>query len=213
MNLAALGIQVYASDNQFPLINFWQHMSIAPATLSAYAELKLPFTESDFNELIRGRKLLQLTGLELAADFWLINKYSYSSKGIINSTSYRDLGRYRSKFFRKFANFYAPNLHVAHRDYREQLRLHNKKIAYLDPPYVGSDSYYRPFYAPKTKFDHEGLARLLHRRKHKWILSYQNHPKIYKLYKRHNIRELIVNCDMGARLKAPKMTELLITNY
>lgn len=70
-------------------------------------------------------------------------------------------------------------------------------VIYLDPPYYdkGSDLYYHAF----TEQDHERLAKELKATRHKWVLSYDDCPKIRKLYDWANVEVLNVNYSITSK--------------
>ncbi len=51
----------------------------------------------------------------------------------------------------------------------------------MDPPYFGSVAYRRGV-KPFTLADHVDLAEMLHHVEWKWLLTYNDHPKVRELY-------------------------------
>lgn len=81
-------------------------------------------------------------------------------------------------------------------------------VIYLDPPYYqkGPELYQFSF----KQEDHGRLARRLKSETRPWLLSYDNHPAILKLYKDWTkIEEVEVACSIN---KCNKKLELLISN-
>jgi DNA adenine methylase len=67
-------------------------------------------------------------------------------------------------------------------------------VLYLDPPYFvqGPNLYLHSF----TASDHERLATLLRNTKHAWVLSYDDCPKIRKMYAWATIDSVEVKCSI-----------------
>ena len=58
-------------------------------------------------------------------------------------------------------------------------------LVYLDPPYYGKGrDLYPNYYKPE---DHDAIARVLHRRRGPWILTYDDCVEIRRLYKAQRI--------------------------
>ena len=80
---------------------------------------------------------------------------------------------------------------------------------YLDPPYVkaGPHLYQVAF----TQADHERLAKRLRSEKRPWLLSYDDHPLIHRLYGGWSrIEEVQVGYSING---CGKKSELFITNF
>ena len=78
---------------------------------------------------------------------------------------------------------------------------------YFDPPYVkaGPQLYQVAF----TQADHERLARLLRKESRPWLLSYDDHPLIHRLYGGWSrIAQVEVGCSING---CNRKKELLIT--
>lgn len=90
---------------------------------------------------------------------------------------------------------------------------YNEALFYLDPPYVGTESYYKnvPCFGLK---EHELLCDLLKNIKGKFMLSYNDCELIRELYKDFNIKELKVRYSLNNNvLKRKESKELLIMNF
>lgn len=94
-------------------------------------------------------------------------------------------------------------------------------FCYIDPPYVLNDSLSKTSQLYQHNFteeDHYKLYDNLKQCKHKWCLSYDNHPLINKLYKDYNIINLewsyVGTASHSNHSKTKRVgQELLITNY
>jgi DNA adenine methylase len=80
-------------------------------------------------------------------------------------------------------------------------------VFFLDPPFYekGPGLYQFSF----TAADHERLARLLEAETRPWLMTYDAHPAIRRLYTWAHVVEIRVNYMVGGR---SKKTELLLSN-
>lgn len=78
-------------------------------------------------------------------------------------------------------------------------------LLFLDPPYYaeGVRMYQHCF----KEDDHERLADLLEKTDHKWVLTYGDHPELWRLYKWASIHEMPV----GSAVANKQRMDLLIT--
>jgi len=86
-------------------------------------------------------------------------------------------------------------------------------VFYLDPPYAGTEGYYRGFAAE----DHERLAKALRRTRGRWLLSYKDGAATRRLYHGFRVARLAApysaaKVKEGGR-RAPAGREILISNY
>ena len=113
---------------------------------------------------------------------------------------------------RAHRGFAAVKTRCTAEDFEVVLRCKNA-MHYLDPPYYdkGPELYQYSF----TRDDHERLADVLHERAtNDWVLSYDDHPKIRKMYRWARIKE--VDCTYTIKLakdakRATPKRELIIT--
>jgi len=97
-------------------------------------------------------------------------------------------------------------------DWRETLaraaEMENVVVVYLDPPYAGASNLYaREF----SESDHRDLAAALPRLRVPWILSYDDHPTIRKLYSAARVSTVPHTYSAaGERTSNAGATELLI---
>jgi DNA adenine methylase len=85
-------------------------------------------------------------------------------------------------------------------------------LFYLDPPYVGKESYYQGGFTEK---DHIELAELLKNIKGKFLLSYYPCELVEELYKDFNweTKEVSKFSSYAKERSRPRGTELLIKNF
>jgi DNA adenine methylase len=87
---------------------------------------------------------------------------------------------------------------------------------FLDPPYMGCESYYPGNFSLK---DHEDLREMLGKTEGRWLLTYGDHPWIREKYRGYNIQvKLTAKLAQGFtrfqhRDKRSYLSNLIITNY
>jgi len=106
------------------------------------------------------------------------------------------------------------NVQVEDLDFRECIKRYDKPwtLFYCDPPYYGFDVYKHGF----SERDHEDLAGILRSVKGKWLLTYNDHPRIRHLYagfplviKKLSLRGSLVKGERRMR----RWDQLIIANY
>ena len=191
------GITVQGSDNDEPLINFWEYFiedakelvdlvcSIYPLSFEEktyYFDTRL---EKDSNKITGGK----VTDLERAAIYFCINRQSFRAWGLCRpACKYEELKPLT--YFTRWENWQNRHITVSCSDYTPIIENANGRFMYLDPPYVGKEYFYGDYKrANKNDFDHHHLSYLLRETKSKWILSYGNHELVKDLYKDYTILE------------------------
>ena len=108
---------------------------------------------------------------------------------------------------------YSNKLSIVHDDAVHYLKKNSKKITkeggvvYVDPPYyVQGERLYRHHYKSQQ---HLELAQFLLAQKFSWIVSYDNHPDISKMFKGQRIIPISFNYTVK---ESRKVDELLIAN-
>lgn len=186
LRLAASGIQVHASDNFEPLINFWQVFMEGPREFAEFTASLIPVDREYVKEFVKNDLQSTLPNRERAAYFWIINKISWCGITLAGlGFNYTPLHR---NYFEaeRWHNWQNPNITFECLDYVIALEKHRDKFLYLDPPYVGRENYYGK-YKEKSTFDHVDLANRLKAHKAPWLMSYGNDPLILDLYKDYEI--------------------------
>jgi len=87
-------------------------------------------------------------------------------------------------------------------------------LFYLDPPYPSTRK--DDYFSRMSWEQHEELAQALATVKGKWLLSYQDHPRIAKLYRRRGwtTERLKITYSLGGKCgRGARRTELLIRNF
>ncbi len=89
-------------------------------------------------------------------------------------------GKYRRTIERVSPLLRQARTKITARDFRDVLLAPGQATVYLDPPYfsLGTDLY-RVGFSPA---DHLRLCRYLRDSEHRWLLSYDDHPFVHRLY-------------------------------
>jgi DNA adenine methylase len=161
--------RVIANDVCEPLINYWRTLQVdcdnLQASLSTYPPSKEIYTAFK-SSLDEG------TELERATKFYYVNRCCFSGC----MTGGFSGARFTPSCIAKLSSVNLTNIEFHNQDYETFLNAYPTHFAYLDPPYDVPNLYL------STSFDHERLATLLHARKSKWILCYNDTPRIRALY-------------------------------
>jgi DNA adenine methylase len=193
-------IKVHASDSFEPLINFWTRMQKDPvAVISFIKKLKPYLTRAFYLQLESIICVPSNTSYSAreeslrAAMFFVVNRASWGGRmcgHMYAQTATRD--RLTASIIARLEQVNLQNLAFARLDFRTAIkRCPSHRLLFLDPPYYveGKDNYYGFRDTRGDAFPHEELRRLLDKRK-RWILCYNNHPVIRKLYSKFTMRSL-----------------------
>ena len=179
ISCAADGIEVFGADAFEPVVNFWQHAQDCPVLLSERVKEYYPLTRRKFYNLQKGFMNLQ-DALERATVFFVLNRSSFSGTTLSGGMS-PNHPRFNESAINRLRDFRANNLHVSCADYKDTIRNHPNDFLYLDPPYANGERLYGNRGDMHEGFNHKDLADELKGRDG-WVLSYNDHPQIRKLY-------------------------------
>ncbi len=188
--LDQIGIKVYGFDFFRPVVDFWQEAIKDAEDLSHMVESLWPLPTS-----VDEFKLAQKEKFDLrvnrAAQFYYLNRASFSGRGFSGSMCKKQKGYKRSnlEFLSKFEIGHVMVVWL--QDFRDTIaKNEDDTFMYLDPPYaIGKNSqYYGRDGDMHAKFPHEELLELL-RTKQNWLLSYNNSDYIYDIFKEFRIVE------------------------
>lgn len=106
------------------------------------------------------------------------------------------------------------NVQIDCLDFRECIKRYDRPetFFYLDPPYYPLQ-YYRVKFSEK---DHIDLRKILDRTRGKWLLTYNDHPKIRKIYSKFHLMEVEMPKTSPLKKEGEKRDtykNLIITNY
>lgn len=111
-------------------------------------------------------------------------------------------------------NIYGPRLKdviIYNKNFRDVIDEFNYEDSffYLDPPYENSNTQHYKHFNVKVEDVLDAVKSI----KGRFILSYNDSPKIRELFKDYTIEELVSTYMMNAKKGRQKKTELLIRNY
>lgn len=165
-------MQVYASDCFDPLVAFWSCMKNHRDELIDRIQAHHPFTKELYYEC--RAHLYEGNQMDRAVRFFIVNRCCFS--GCI--TGGFTASRSPPSCINALRKADLTNMTIVHNDYETQLAAYPHVFAFLDPPYDVPNLYGSP------EFDHERLARVLRTRNSKWILCYNDTPRIRALYEK-----------------------------
>jgi len=204
------------NDINSELVNLHRAIRNNPQTLSMYLN-KLLISREIFSD-IKMKRLKPTNNIERASFYLFLLSQSFGSKGESFAMSAKANRKpkdiYKSYF--KWA-LRLKFVTIENLDFRKLIARYDKEEAffYLDPPYVGTENYYKDIDGFGIK-EHEELARLLKNIKGKFLLSYNDSPVVRELYKDFKIMESApLNYTLGANMHKRKkvVSELFIVNY
>ena len=173
------------NDINSDLINLHRAIRTNPQTLSANLSSLLQSREIFYD--IKSGRLKPRNDIERAAFYFYLISLSFGSRGEhfampkhrVLKTIYRDF----SVQSRRLKHAIIKNM-----SYDKLISTYDGPgvLFYLDPPYIGTESYYKTGFNIK---DHESLAGILRALSGKFILSYNDCAKARELYKGFNFRE------------------------
>lgn len=156
-----------------------------------------------------------LTEIEIAANFYWINRMSFSSVAAAGF-SYTRFNRCGPQQFTKLPHVspLLQNTRITTEDYLPLLETEGENVfLYLDPPYENNPD--AQLYGRNGKlhaeFHHLRFAEALRKCKHQFILTYNDSPTIREYYKWAHIQTLNIQYDMT--ITSEKVDELLISNF
>ena len=189
------------SDSNAELINMYQAIASTPADVAAVLELKPK--DSDSFYAVRRQDWKSLTPAEAAARTIYLNRLCFNGLFRVNRRGEFNVpfGRYKNPLFpgRAALEVLSATLRrtvIVHGDYKSVLATHAAAgdFVFLDPPYipVGEYSDFKRYTAKQFRDeDHRELAAEVARLVDlgcSVVLTNSNHPLVYELYSRFEIR-------------------------
>ncbi|MDE0481943.1 MAG: DNA adenine methylase [Candidatus Poribacteria bacterium] len=179
-----------------------------------------------FEKLTKDKDLLyskkdMLSEFERAVRFFVLNRITFS--GVVDSGGYSQ-GAYEKRFTRssidrvKQISRALSGVKITNEDYTSSLFDENCDVfIFLDPPYLKAteSKLYGTRGTLHTAFDHKQFADNMKKCKHKWLITYDDSPKIRELFDFADICEWTLQYGMNNYQKdtAAKGNELFIKNY
>ncbi len=187
LNKPPSAVEVF-NDIDAELINLFMTVRDHPKQFARYVQ-SLPYSRELYERWQRQIKNEGLHGtqLEHAAEFYYLLRSSFfchvekgwrfATKTDEASRLYNCIGEVET-IARRLQSVY-----IDHLDFRRCIKNWDRPdtFFFLDPPYYGAVPY-RKGVPAFTVQDHEDLASLLHHTKGKWLLTYNDHPRVVELY-------------------------------
>ena len=188
------GSRVMGYDLYEPLVSFWSHLMTNPQGLSTLVKMHFPCERDTFYSL--QSNLGEMSGIEQAAAFYVVNRCSFS--GATNSGGMSPgHPRFTQSSIDRINQFRAKNLSVSCLDSIEMLEVlasesPEGKVIYLDPPYdLKNPRLYGDNGSTHVGFNHQRLCaafRVLDGLGWNMIMSYSLTGSIVELYEGFDIR-------------------------
>ncbi|OCR99005.1 DNA methyltransferase [Campylobacter fetus subsp. testudinum] len=198
------------NDINSDLINLHRIIRSRPASLQG--EINALFKSREIFSDIKNGRLKPKNDIQKAAFYFYLLTTSFGSKG--NNFA---MGKSRSGK-NIYRNFFAHSkrlkrAHVENLSYEKIIKEYdsNETLFYVDPPYVGTENYYKMVSGFGIEH-HKNLAKILSGIKGKFMLSYNNCEVVRDLYRDFRFKELKVNYSLNAKHRSVK-SELLIMNF
>ncbi|MCX2683813.1 DNA adenine methylase [Campylobacter sp. MIT 21-1685] len=163
--------------------------------------------------MLKNKQIKPRNDIERAAFyFYLINTSFGSSMGQFAMSKQRAPKRLYRDFSLHTKRLKSVSIENKSFEYILKEYDYNEALFYLDPPYVGTENYYKNIPSFTLK-EHKLLNELLKNIKGKFMLSYNDCEFVRGLYKDFNIKELKVKYSLNSALKRKESKELLIMNF
>ena len=203
------------NDYNSSLINLHRAIRNNPQTLSIYLN-KLLVSRDIFDD-IKNNRYKPKNKIEEASLFLYQIKQSFGSKCktfAMNAKSRKpnNINKDFSKWSKRLKLVTIENL-----DFEKLIKEYDREEAffYCDPPYVGTESYYKN----KKTFDRDDHVRLFETLKNikgKFLVSYNNHPFVRELYKDYKIvltNEIRYTLGSNIGKDKKEVREVFVMNY
>jgi DNA adenine methylase len=199
------------NDINGELVNFWKVVKQRPQAF--VAELRYLVASREIFSIIRSVDTCYLSEVVRACRFFYLNKNSFSSKGEVFSArpgqARMDPDKVNDVI--EQACHRIARITIERLDFRVLFKRYNKPATffYVDPPYVDCPGCYEHLFKEQ---DHRDLAAILAGIKGRFILSYNDHPLVRRLYKKFKTRKVSATYTLSQK-KPDRIQELLIWNF
>ncbi|AQW85500.1 adenine-specific DNA methyltransferase [Campylobacter pinnipediorum subsp. caledonicus] len=198
------------NDINGELINLHRIIKTRPQSLNI--ELNNMLRSREIFYLIKDKKLKPRNNIQRAAFYFYLISLSFGSKGnnfaMAKNRNSKNIYRDFTLQSRRLKGAIIENM-----SYERLIKEYDSKdtLFYLDPPYVGTESYYK---TPKdfNIADHKNLSYMLNNINAKFILSYNDCDLVRELYSDFIIKELNIRYTLNAKTNKINK-ELLIINF
>lgn len=209
-------LEIY-NDLDGRLVNLFRIVKYHPEALKDELKYLLGSREMFFQFL----NLTFLTDIQRAAQFLFLITRSFGGKGSTFGTVKKSSGGACKSLHNYLAKIDAiserlDTVMIENRDFEKLITQYDFEDAffYCDPPYTSGAGYE---VTSTTGFDHERLCETLKNIKGRFLLSYDDSPKVRELYKGFEMialeRQNGINNRAGTERENKVFKELLIANY
>ncbi len=201
-------MEVY-NDVSGDLINLYRVVKYHPKALQE--ELAYSFVSREqFFDALRQQDVRGLTDIQRAARFFVMIKESYGNT--LDSFGCRGRRMDAAIDYLTKAGQRLRSVVIENQDFARILQTYDRPgtLFYLDPPYYGTEKYYAE---PFGEEEHLRFKECLEAVKGRFLLSYNDCPKIRELYKNYTILEAVRNNNLAAKAGGRQYKELIIRNY
>jgi DNA adenine methylase len=206
LHCASKGMTVYGNDKFLPLYTFWKTAQEDSELLAERVKDQMPVSKEKFLEL----RSEILTSSEMARDYYIINRCSFSGATFCGGYSKQAAeGRLTASSLLTLRSVDLSAVEFSNLDCNAFLAAHPPSadaVVYADPPYYISSYIYGKDGDMHEGFDHAAFAASL-RKRADWILSYNDCPYIRTLYAGCRFFEESWSYGMN---KSKKSSELII---
>jgi len=199
-------LEVY-NDVNGELVNLFRVVKYHSEALQKELDWILMSREVFFNAIQETRGL---TDIQRAARFWIAIKESFGTD--CRSFGVRPKALINAVEFLRDASVRLKNVVIENVDFEQLIKTYDRPDAlfYLDPPYFEAEKYYPDRFNPD---DHVRLRNVLGRIKGKFVLSYNDSPKIRELYQNYQIIAAERFDNLTARAGGKVYKEIIVKNY
>lgn len=198
------------NDINSDLINLHRIIKTRPQSLSC--ELNSMLKSREILYLIKQGKIKPKNSIQKAAFYFYLISLSFGSKA---DSFAMPKSRYPKNIYKDFTTCSKrlKQAIIENLSYEKIIKEYDSSqtLFYLDPPYVGTEKYYKM----EKDFgldEHKNLANLLKNIKGKFMLSYNDCKLIRELYKGFEFKEFNIKYSLNNKVKH-KSKELLIINF
>ncbi len=196
------------NDANGELINLYRIVKHHPEALQKELEWLLMSREQFFDELNRNDR--GMTDIQRAARFFCLIKESFGAD--CKSFGVRTRDMQKAVDYLKDVSDRLNRVVIENQDFEQLIKTYDRPEAlfYLDPPYYEAEKYYPDRFNPE---DHKRLRECLGGIKGKFVLSYNDCPRIRDLYEGYTLVEVERADNLVTKSESRKYKELIIKNF
>ncbi len=195
------------NDTNLDLINLHRIIQTRPQSLQL--ELQRMLNGRDF--FLDSKVKIPRNNIEKAALYYYSIVHSFGGKG----DNYAMMKKARSpkniyKGFEVYSRRLRP-VSIENLDFRDFIKQYDSEgtLFYLDPPYVGTENYYKNKKTFNLK-DHKDLCKILKNIKGKFLLSYNDCELVRNLYQDFRLETIETHYRINMKAQGVRREELLV---